>query len=95
MRKGATMKRLLVLTALLAVTALMLPAAWAEDIQGKIKSVDQTGRILTLEDGTQLMLPPTVRINRQNVMPGADVKASYETKGDQKVVTSIEVHPAK
>jgi uncharacterized protein DUF1344 len=89
------MKRLLMLTALLTVTALVVPTAWAEDIQGKIKSVDQTGRILTLEDGTQLMLPPTVRINRDNMTPGADVKASYQTKGDQKVVTSIEVHPAK
>lgn len=89
------MKRLLVLTALVTVTALMVPAAWAEDIQGKIKSVDQGGRMLTLEDGTQLMLPPTVRINRHNVTPGADVKASYQTKGDQKVVTSIEVEPPK
>ncbi len=89
------MKRLLVLTALVTVTALLVPAAWAEDVQGKIKSVDQTGRILTLEDGTQLMLPPTVRINRGSITPGADVKASYQTKGDQKVVTSIEVQPAK
>jgi uncharacterized protein DUF1344 len=77
------------------VTALMVPTAWAEDIQGKIKSVDQGGRMLTLQDGTQLMLPPTVRINRNNVTPGADVKASYQTKGDQKVVTSIEVQPPK
>ena len=89
------MKRFLVLTALVTVTALMVPAAWAEDIQGKIKSVDQGGRMLTLEDGTQLTLPPTVRINRNNVTPGADVKASYQTKGDQKVVTSIEVQPPK
>lgn len=89
------MKRLVVLTALVTVAALMVPAAWAEDIQGKIKSVDQGGRMLTLEDGTQLTLPPTVRINRNNVMRGADVKASYQTKGDQKVVTSIEVQPPK
>ena len=90
------MKRLLVLTVLVAVTTLLVvPAAWAEDIQGKIKSVDRTGRLLTLEDGTQLMLPATVKINRQDLMPGADVKASYEAKGDQKVVTTIEVHPTK
>ncbi len=90
------MKRFLVLTVAVALTALaVVSVAWAEDVQGKIKSVDQTGRILTLEDGTQLMIPPTVRINRQDLMPGADVKASFEAKGNQKVVTAIEVQPAK
>ena len=36
------MKRILV-TALLTVMTVMLPAAWAEDVQGKMKSVDQRG----------------------------------------------------
>jgi len=96
--KGAcTMKRFLMLTVAVALTvvALAAPNVWAGDVQGKIKSVDQTGRMLTLEDGTQLMIPATVRINRQDLTPGADVKASYEDKGNQKVVTTIEVQPAK
>jgi hypothetical protein len=91
------MKRFLLITVAvaLAVVALAAPSVWAGDVQGKIKSVDQTGRMLTLEDGTQLMIPATVRVNRQDLTPGADVKASFEDKGAQKIVTQIEVKPAK
>jgi len=89
------MKRFLVLMVAVTVAALaVVPAVvWAGDIQGKIKSVDQTGRMLTLEDGTQLMIPSTVQVNRKDLLPGADVKAAFEEKGSQKVVTAIEVAP--
>ncbi len=88
------MKRFLVLMVAVAVAALaVVPAVWAGDIQGKIKSVDQTGRMLTLEDGTKLVIPATVQVNRKDLMPGADVKAAFEEKGSQKLVTSIEVRP--
>jgi hypothetical protein len=91
------MKRFLMTIAVVAVTviALAAPTVWAGDVQGKIKSVDQTGRMVTLEDGTMLMIPATVRVNRQELTPGADVKVSYEDKGTQKIVTQIEVQPAK
>ncbi len=46
---------------------------------------------VALEDGTQLMIPATLNIERKDLRPGADVKASYEDKGNQKVITSIEV----
>jgi hypothetical protein len=88
------MKRILV-TALLTVTTVMLPAAWAEDVQGKMKSVDQTARTVTLEDGIQLTLPDMVRINPDNVAPGATVKASYRIQDGKKMVTAIEVRRAK
>jgi hypothetical protein len=51
--------------------------------------------MVTLEDGTQLMIPPTVKISGEDLKPGADVMASYEDKGSQKIVISIEVHQAK
>lgn len=91
------MKRFLVMTMAVALTvvALAVPSVWAGDVEGKIKSVDQTGRMLTLEDGTKLMIPASVRVNRKDLMPGADVKASFEDKGTQKVVTQIEIQPAK
>lgn len=91
------MKRFLMTTVAIALTvvALAAPAVWAGDVHGKIKSIDQTGRMVTLEDGTMLMIPATVRVNRQELTPGADVKVSYEEKGNQKVVTQIEVQPAK
>jgi len=77
------------------VVALAVGSAWAGDVQGKIKSVDQSGRMLTLEDGTQLTIPATVRVNREDLMPGNDVKVSFEENGTQKVVTQIEVEPEK
>jgi len=91
------MKRFLLfaIAAALSVVAFALPSAWAGDVQGKIKSVDPSGKMLTLEDGTQLMIPGTVRVNRQDLMPGNDVKVSFEEKGTQKVVTQIEVEPEK
>src|SRR5262245_1776956 len=96
--KGAcTMKRFLVMTMAVALTvvALAVPSVWAGDVEGKIKSVDQTGRMLTLEDGTKLMIPASVRVNRKDLMPGTDVKDSFEDKGTQEAVTQIEVRPAK
>lgn len=80
----------------IAIAALsFVPLAWAEDVQGKIKSVDPTGRQVTLEDGTALMIPAAMKVDRQALQPGADVKASFDVKGKQKIVTAIQVHPAK
>lgn len=90
------MKKLLVLTVGLGIAFLAaISPGWAADVQGKIKSVDRTGRMVMLEDVMQLMIPPTVQVAREDLKPGADVQASYEDKGGQKVVTSIEVQLAK
>jgi uncharacterized protein DUF1344 len=95
-RSTVDMKRFLVMMVAMAVMGLaMISPVWAADVQGKIKSVDPTGRMVTLEDGTQLMIPPTLRIAREDLKPGADVKASYEDMGKQKVVTAIQVQPAE
>jgi hypothetical protein len=83
------MKRLLVgVVALFAAVSL----AWAaETIEGKIKDVNPTGSQITLDDGTQLTIPNTVRVSREALREGAAVKATYEMTGGQKVVKSIEV----
>jgi hypothetical protein len=70
------------------------PAAGGmQEIQGPIQSVDPSGRMLTLVDGTQLTIPPTVNVPRGALKEGAIVKASYEDRAGQKVVTSLEVQP--
>ncbi len=61
------------------------------EIEGKIKAVDPSGSKILLEDGTQLTIPPTVNVKREALKEGAIVKASFEEKGGQKVVTSMEV----
>jgi len=85
------MKRTWTMSLVLALFALVLvaPLAWAAEIEGKVTAVDAAG--ITLEDGTQLTIPPTVRFERMAVKPGATVKASYEEKDGQKVVTRIQV----
>jgi ribosomal protein S1 len=85
---------LLVLAAI-AVVTMLAPVAWAADVQGKIKSVDSSGKMVTLDDGTQLMIPPTLTVEKKALKPGANVKASYEEKDGQKVATSLMVMPAR
>ena len=89
------MKRLFTLAVLAAVGTVLAfaPVVLAVDVQGKIKSMDASGRMLTLDDGTRLTIPATVKVERKDLKPGADVKANYEDKDGQMVVTSIEVRP--
>lgn len=63
----------------------------AQVIEGKVKSVNPSGTEVTLEDGTKLMIPKSVKAPKEALRPGALVMAQYEEKGGQKVVTSIQV----
>jgi uncharacterized protein DUF1344 len=81
--------------AMIAVVMVLAPMAWAADVQGKIKSVDPSGKMVTLDDGTQLTIPPTLPVEKQTLKPGANVKASYEEKDGHKVVTSFLVMPIR
>ena len=67
------------------------PAGMEKSIEGKIKSLDAQGKMLTLQDGTQLTIPSTVKVTRTEMKPGSSVKVAYEEKGGEKVVTQIEV----
>ncbi|PYM74754.1 MAG: hypothetical protein DME03_12920 [Candidatus Rokuibacteriota bacterium] len=78
-----------------AFVMVLAPIAWAAEVQGKIKSVDPSGHMVTLDDGTQLTLPPTLTVEKQSLKPGASVKASYEEKDGQKIATSFMVLPAR
>jgi Protein of unknown function (DUF1344) len=63
----------------------------AKRVEGKIQEV--TGNTVTLADGTKLTIPANQSVQRDDLKPGASVKASFEEKGGQKVVTSIQVEP--
>jgi len=91
------MKRVTSILALVAVAIVMVlaPVAWAADVQGKIKSVDPSGRMVTLDDGTQIVIPPTLTVEKSTLKPGANVKASYDEKDGQKVAKSLTVMPAR
>ncbi len=63
--------------------------AEAKQIEGKIKTVD--GGLVTLEDGTKLMIPASVKVERASLKEGATIKANFEQRAGQNIVTSIEV----
>ena len=85
----------LLVLVVIAIVMVFAPVAWAADVSGKIKSVDPTGKMVTLDDGTQLTIPPTLTVEKQALKPGANVKASYEEKDGHKVATSFMVMPAR
>jgi len=73
-----------------ALTVAVSGAAFAADVEGKIKSVEVNQRVLTLEDGTQLYWTESVTVT-EAVKSGALVRATYEDQGGQFVLTSLEV----
>lgn len=66
-----------------------------QEVQGTIKSVDPSGKEVTLEDGTKLMIPDKMKITKAALKEGAIIKASYREEGGQKVVTRISVADRK
>jgi hypothetical protein len=73
--------------ALLAV--FLVGSAAAEEIQGKIKSLDTAERVIALDNGTRIWVAEGLSMN--SLREGALVKASYEERDGKKVATSIEV----
>jgi len=66
-----------------------------KQVEGKIKSVDPSGRMVELEDGTKLTIPAALNVPRETLKEGAIVKASFEERGGQNVVTSMQVQAPK
>lgn len=82
-------RALAVLAALLLVVS--VASAAGNEVEGKVKSYDQTSNTLILEDGTQISVPATVKVEADKLKAGAMVKASFEEKDGKKTATSIEV----
>jgi hypothetical protein len=58
-------------------------------VEGRIKSV--RGSLVTLEDGTELSIPSTVKVATDQLKPGTQITAEYEDRAGQKVAKSIEI----
>ena len=63
-----------------ALSVALSGAAFAADVQGKIKSVDPSGSMVTLDDGTQIVIPPIFTVEKSALKPGVNVKVSYDEK---------------
>jgi Cu/Ag efflux protein CusF len=74
---------------LAVLLGLGVTAAWADDISGKVKSVDQSERVFVLDDGAKIWVAEGVSMDA--LKEGASVKASYEERDGKKVATSLEV----
>ena len=68
----------------------MGPMAGAQQVQGKITALDPSKHMLTLDDGTRLTIPPSVQLP-PDIKEGSIVKASYEERSGQNVLTALEV----
>ena len=84
------MKKLLAAISAAALFAVASPA-FADEASGKVQSVNQEERTITLEDGTQFRVSEDANI--ESVMEGDEVTVSYEEADGQK--TATEIQPAE
>jgi len=75
--------------ALALLLGLGIAGAWAEEISGKIQSVDPSDRTIVLDDGSKIWVAEGVPMD--NLKEGKSVKASYEERDGKKVATNVEV----
>ena len=83
--------RIVLAVVLAAAISLAAVAAWAEEVQGKVQTVNAAERMIVLEDGTQIWVAEGLPLD--NLKEGVTVKASYEERDGKKVATMIEIAP--
>lgn len=74
---------------LMVVLVLSAVGAWGGEMEGKIQSVDASGRTIVLDNGTSLSVAEGVSMDA--LREGSDVKVSYEERDGKNVATSVEV----
>ena len=67
------------------------PAAGEKTMEGKVKTVDQAKKQVTLEDGTSFTIPATVQVEWATITPGKTVSIHYTEAGQTKTVKKVEV----
>jgi hypothetical protein len=64
----------------------------SQTVEGTIKSVRGTPvTLVTLEDGTELSVPATVNVSRDQLKPGAQILAEYHERAGQKIAKSVAI----
>jgi len=80
---------ILVCSAVLSA-ALSIAVAEANDVQGRVKAMEMTQKVITLDDGTRLFWTDETPVAEQ-IQSGDVVRAKYEERGGRLVVTEIEI----
>ena len=83
--------RIVLAVVLAAAVSFAVVTAWAEEVQGKVQTVNAAERMIVLEDGTQIWVAEGLPLD--NLKEGVTVKASYEERDGKKVATMIEIAP--
>jgi len=83
--------RIVLAVVLAAAVSFAVVTAWAEEVQGKVQTVNTAERMIVLEDGTQIWVAEGLPL--ENLKEGVTVKASYEERDGKKVATMIEIAP--
>jgi Protein of unknown function (DUF1344) len=65
------------------------PLAWAGQLEGKVKSVDESDRTVTLQDGTRIVVP--VGMDLGQLREGDEISVSYEEKDGKNEATTVQV----
>ena len=60
-----------------------------QKVEGTVKSV--RGNMVTLEDGTEISIPSSMNVTKDQLKPGAQISAEYEQKAGHKVARSIQI----
>ena len=80
---------ILVCSAVLSA-ALSIAVAEANDVQGRVKAMEMTQKVITLDDGTRLFWTDETPVAEQ-IQSGDVVRAKYEERGGRLVVTEVEL----
>ena len=65
--------------------------AGEKTMEGKVKSVDQAKKQVTLEDGTSFTIPASVQVEWASITPGKTVSIHYTEAGQMKTVRKVDV----
>jgi hypothetical protein len=81
--------RVVIAVMLALLVSLTAAGAWADEVQGKVQTVNAAERMIVLEDGTQIWIAEGLALD--DLKEGSTIKASYEERDGKKVATTIEV----
>ena len=81
------MRKLIGAIAALAMLSLSGVASAEEETSGKVTAIDETARLIQLEDGTVYTIGEGVSL--EGLQPGTEVTVSYEQQGGQNVATDV------
>jgi len=83
--------KLTIVAGTLALAGFLLTGpAIADDVQGRVKAIEMTQKVITLDNGTRLFWTDDIPIAEQ-IQSGDLVKVRFEERGGRLVLTDIEI----